>query len=142
MGMNMTTIISGILLSFFVGIVFATQFSNMAASFGTSETVDTSSLNYSKTIEAANQIGNVTKEYGALNPLAYFPGLGTLFQVWDVITSAVKDFTQSLESFVLLLGGDPLLNVFKNIMITILVSGITFLILAALFKLGNSWSIK
>ena len=141
MGMNLSTIVSGILLGFFVALVFVVGFNGMAQDFGTSQSIDNSSFVFTNSLNAANQIENTTQSKGVSTINTFFPALGTLFDVWNIIKSSVADFTQTIENFVFMVGGDPLLVLLKTIMIAVLMLGITFIILAALFRQG-SWRLN
>lgn len=143
MGMNLSTIVSGILIGFFVATVFAVGFTNMSASFGNPTSLDTSFFSTTNSVTAANNIENTTRSTSMSVVNTFFPALGTLFNVWDLIKASFADFTQTMENAAksTAFGGDPLLVSLTTIIIAVLLLGITFIILAALFRLG-SWKIQ
>ena len=141
MTMNLSTIVSGILFGFFVALVCTVGFSQMSADYGVPQTIDNSSFVFTNSLEAANQIQNTTQARGVSTINTFFPALGTLFDVWNIILASVQDMTQTIENTVYNLGGNALLVTLKTIIIASILLAITFIILAALFRQG-SWKIN
>lgn len=139
--MNLSSIIPGVLLGFFVATVFATTYMSMGYDFGVSVSIDNSSFSFSNSLNAAQQIENKTASKGIDNQNTFFPALGTLFDVWNIIKSSVQDMTQTFENLFGLVGGDSRLVLLKTILVACLLLGITWIILAALFRMG-SWKIN
>lgn len=139
--MNLTQIVPGILLGFFIATVFAVGYMDMSSQFGNAQSIDNSSFVFSNSLNAAQQIENKTASKGIDNQNTFFPALGTLFDVWNIIKASVQDMTQSIENMVFQLGGDSLLILLKTIIIACIALGITFIILAALFRMG-SWKVN
>lgn len=139
--MNLQEVVPGILLGFFVASVLVIGYTNMATSFGTNVAVDNSSFTFNNSLNVAQQIENKTISKGIDNQNTFFPALGTLFDVWNLIRSSIKDMTQTIENLVIQLGGDALLVLLKTIIIACIALGITFVVLAALFRMG-SWKVR
>jgi len=136
MGLDLAKIVPSVLFGFLIAGILTAYVHEMGDGFGDTNTVY-ENFDTNLTLRTAQLITNTTESAGASTVNTFFPGVSTIFQVWGLTKAVFFDIGQSLESLILLSGGNSTLVLVKTIIVVCLGLAVAWIVLMALFRVSG-----
>lgn len=134
-GIDLENLIPSVLLGFFLFSVILVMHGDIAGQMGkTFDTSQNGTYSMTNSLETAQQIETKVQSNGVNNANAFFPAIGSLFDVWNLIKAGITDLTHAIQNFGNLLGGNVYVSYFVVIIISLIGLSMTFVVLKALFR--------
>lgn len=140
--MDFAKIIPSILWGFLVFTIFsAGMFASLTAGGISWAEGSNTSMPFTNTISIASNISSAVETKGTDTANTFFPALPTIYQVWSLIKTALNDVQLAISNFFGLIGLGPETSLLVMIIWATISIGLTFIILAILFRFGGTKNI-